>query len=561
MFHVISSPRAGGVTSRRASLNPRRRNWPLAVEALEGRALLTSWLSLPGATIASLVTDSAGAVYVSGAFTGTVDFAPGQDGGERTSYWYQEYNQYVDDAYIAKYDTAGSLVWVRTFECLRTGGFGNALIAVQPDGSSVYAVGRFQVDYDFGNNAVLDWNDSYDGVWPVEDTYLVKLDAAQGDAVWAISIGGPQGDYPTAVAVDPSGHVYTTGTISYNQTASAGEATVGSTGSTDPILLDPPDGTFGFTYLTHHDPAGNVVFADLLVRYESGVGFNAIQARPQGDPYEGVYLTGGFVGAWAPDPDHPEGLPRNTTSGSTTAVLLKYSLGGVCDWAVSMPRQTGYRKPASSVGVDLELDTSGYIITTGGFLGNIAFNVGKRNEIALSSLNGAEYVARCSNPTNGTDPVFAWAKPIKLAKDSQSNLERVAGGALALDDQDHIFTSGTYRGTVDFDPGAGKVLRTANQMTAYLLKLYPDGRYYTVRTPVDDDPAADSSCIVAVSDSDVYAGVQSTVTRWTTDLAASAPVIMSETIGPSVSFLGVLDEAILGVRVRDVLSARKGRRL
>ncbi len=108
--------------------------------------MLATWgpLNLPGASIASVVTDSAGNTYLGGDFRGEdVDFDPlGQ-------HWYcdTQYNalagRYVSDAFVARYRSDGTLAWIREFEStLPEAGMawdtGAASIDVKADGSAVY---------------------------------------------------------------------------------------------------------------------------------------------------------------------------------------------------------------------------------------------------------------------------------------------------------------------------------------------------------------------------------------------------------------------------------------
>src|SRR3954464_3141014 len=87
----------------------------VTLEQLEGRRLLTSisdsaaWrITSPGdETLSSQAVDSAGNVYVSGAFKGTVDFNPSAS---------KTFNvtaaNAAGDAFVAKYSATGGLYWV-----------------------------------------------------------------------------------------------------------------------------------------------------------------------------------------------------------------------------------------------------------------------------------------------------------------------------------------------------------------------------------------------------------------------------------------------------------------
>jgi hypothetical protein len=59
-------------------------------------------------TSGCVAVDSSGAPYLVGSFANTIDFNPGADTDERTS-------DGLTDAFLASYDTAGNLVWARTW--------------------------------------------------------------------------------------------------------------------------------------------------------------------------------------------------------------------------------------------------------------------------------------------------------------------------------------------------------------------------------------------------------------------------------------------------------------
>jgi Beta-propeller repeat len=95
----------------------------LCVEALEGRLCLASsgasqslfgfgWADRAGSTTgqvfgSAVATDPSGNVYVTGGFSGTVDFGPGPGATTLTD------SGPDDDTYLAKYSSTGPVLWVK----------------------------------------------------------------------------------------------------------------------------------------------------------------------------------------------------------------------------------------------------------------------------------------------------------------------------------------------------------------------------------------------------------------------------------------------------------------
>ena len=150
-------------------------------------------------------TDAAGNVYTTGYFRNTVDFDPGVGAFELTTTG-------DTDIFVSKLDEAGDFVWA-----LRMGGSGTDSaydIAVDASGN-VHTTGLFQntVDFDPGAGIFeLTSNGS-------DDMYVLKLDAA-GNLCWALGAGGAGSDMGTAVAVDASGSVYATGSVTWKLNSS-----------------------------------------------------------------------------------------------------------------------------------------------------------------------------------------------------------------------------------------------------------------------------------------------------------------------------------------------------
>lgn len=164
-----------------------------------------------------IAVDGAGNPAVTGYFQGTVDFDPGAGTANLDAS--------TSTIFVSKLDTAGNFVWARNFGN-NNGANGNA-IAVDGSGN-VYSTGTFiaPADFDPGPGTFnLAGNGS-------TDLYVSKLDSA-GNFVWARKLGGNFFDVGRGIAVDGAGDVFTTGLFSGPADFDPGPGTSNLTGSQD----------------------------------------------------------------------------------------------------------------------------------------------------------------------------------------------------------------------------------------------------------------------------------------------------------------------------------------
>ncbi len=146
-----------------------------------------------GDKIQSIALDGLGNIFTVGEF-------------EDTSYWETIMKRTpgpeVNNMFIAKYDTTGSVTWVRTLSTTgvqHSRGYG---VSCDPQGN-VYACGGTQGDTYSEGNYLFTSEGDYDAT-------VVKFDA-NGNYVWGRSMGGSESDKAYGVASDNNGFVYVTG--------------------------------------------------------------------------------------------------------------------------------------------------------------------------------------------------------------------------------------------------------------------------------------------------------------------------------------------------------------
>ncbi len=161
---------------------------------------------------AAVATDSIGNVYVTGSFRDTVSF------GDTTliaegDWW--------GDLFIAKYSTAGKLLWAR-----QGGGTeSDKGTAITVKGNAVYVAGTFEGIAYFGDSTFISKG--------ITDGFLAKY-TLNGDFIWAIQIGGIQQDKIQGVAVDNFDNVVITG--SFEKTAYFGSLSLQTAALSDMFL-------------------------------------------------------------------------------------------------------------------------------------------------------------------------------------------------------------------------------------------------------------------------------------------------------------------------------------
>ncbi len=164
--------------------------------------------------------DGSGNVYVTGKFTGTVDFDPGSGGTSHTAGGFS-------DAFLTRLDANGSLIWAT-----KVGGPGldeGTALTIDALGSIVWT-GGFQdtVDFEIGGGVTNLYNELG------TDIFVAKYNPNLSFG-WAKNMGGNGTDWGYAIALDGNDNVCLTGQF------------------TDQCDFDPNVGTANLTSLGEND--------------------------------------------------------------------------------------------------------------------------------------------------------------------------------------------------------------------------------------------------------------------------------------------------------------------
>ena len=358
----------------------------------------------------SIKIDTSGNIYITGDFTGTVDFDPGPSIFSLSSVLGSNL-QPTNDIFIAKLDSLGNFVYAKQF-----GGTSADIgtdIAVDVLGNS-YITGFFALTADFDpgpdtlNFTAIGWR----------DMCIVKLDTG-GNLVYAKQVGGPGNlKEPAGISVDSLGNVYTAGYFE------------------DTVDFDPGPNTFNLIpssldiYILKLDSIGNFLWAKQI-----GGGAGSIERAYDSelDILGNIYTTGYITDTTDFDP----GIGVYNLSGAISgkAFISKLDKDGNFVWAKTFQ---------ATEGTSLTIDALSNIYITGNFsAGSHDFDPGPN----VFNLHGAGladiYMSKLD--ANGN---FVWAKGMGSPTND-------FGYCIVVDANYNVCTVGDFSGTVDFDPGSG----------------------------------------------------------------------------------------------------------
>jgi len=361
----------------------------------------------------SLCIDASGSVYTIGYFGGITDFDP-------DSATYNLTTSGFKDIFISKLSADGNFLWARNF-----GGtsddFGYSITT--DDSGNVYTTGTFKgtADFDPGTGT---YNLTSAGDF---DIFISKLDA-NGNFLWAKTIGGTSIDQGYSVDTDASGNVYTTGYFY---------------GTAD---FDPGTGTYNLTsagkediFISKLSAEGNFLWAVFIGTTSTDIGYS-ITIDASGN----VYSTGSFKNTVDFDPG--TGTYNLVSNGGSDVFVSKLDDSGNFLWAAAMGGQSG------DVGNSITADKSGNVYTTGYFSGSGDFDPGVETYNLSSTSSFQQSFVSILN-TSGN---FQWAGAMNGTKS-------IISKSIAVDSLGNVFTTGSFIDSADVDPGVGTYYLTSGE--------------------------------------------------------------------------------------------------
>lgn len=385
-------------------------------------------------------------LYVSGAFTGTIDADPSTNISSITSAG-------DVDFFINKLTSSGNFLWNRHF-----GGTG----ADQADDIKTNEINAFYISGVFSNTVDFDpsggtfnLTTSNPGTPSEENRSFIAKYNLDGNVIWAERLGGRGGK--VMVNKNAPGNDY----IIFSGGGTAFSTTLDdfdpSQNTVSPV--PPPLPGANYAVIAKYDPDGKFIWADFFRTFFSmnasaGPGI----ARVIQDADKNLYFGGAYVQSFTA---YPQNILSLTPIGTvyTDAMLVKLNSNGALIWEKKIGAANAY----DYIG-DLTFDINGNIITAGSFggFGNNAvadFNIPGTPATLSSNGNYDGFVAAYNQ-----DGAFLYN-----GKTGGTGSDYMAGVAVA-DGKNWLF--GGFEVQADADPFAGITTLSANGTTDLFLDAY-----------------------------------------------------------------------------------------
>jgi hypothetical protein len=386
-----------------------------------------SWLAL----------DSAGNIYLTGTFQGTIDV--GTTTLSSAGQW---------DIYVAKLDSTGTFLWA-----IGAGGTGrdNSSSIAAHESGFLSIVGYFTESADFDPSPSATYSLTSAGG---ADAFVWKLDA-DGNFVSALAAGSTGMDSALDVAVDGLGSVHVVGSFSATVDFDPGPGTnnLSSTGDSDNDL-----------YVWKLDSSSDLMWARAVGAPEGIDRATGVAVDVGGN----VYVTGQFFGNADFDPG-----PGTTLFSSTSCVgkrssdgyVLKLDATGNFLWARQLAG-LGEENFQQYFGNPLALDADGNVYVVGSYNSPaVDFDDGPATILFSNRESRDGYVWKLDGATGG----FVWARTLGGPSEDSAR-------GIAVDSNGNVFVTGLFSGTATFDVGMSDISLTSTAAyDLFLARIDQDG--------------------------------------------------------------------------------------
>lgn len=375
----------------------------------------------------AIITDVNKNIYTAGYFNDTADFDTGPGIALQIT------PPLCLFAYVEKNDPNGNYTWVKVFKGSSQSYSQATHMAMDPSGN-LLITGVFGGTIDFDPGPGILNKTSIGG----SEVFILKLDVA-GNLLWVKSLPGLSAQHGASIDFDTSGNIYLGGNFIYTVDFDPGVGVV-NISSVSNSYMD--------AYILKLDANANYLWVKTINGALDDFCYG-IQVDNSGN----VYATGSFRDVVDFDPG-PGVINLSASSFYYYDVFfVKLNATGDFVWAKNIG------SIGDDFGIALEMDSANNLYAIGSYTGVIDLDPG----ISVFSINsGSAFILKLDSASN-----FLWGKGIDAGP-----------VAIALDGLANVYTTGTFNGTKDFDPGVAIANFTSySTQDMFVLKLDAMGNY------------------------------------------------------------------------------------
>lgn len=435
--------------------------WALVKSSRAGEPQWGTVLPEGSGNIFGVTADASGNSYVSGSFSGTVTV------GSTTLA-----SAGNDDAFVAKINSSGSVVWAVKFG--GTNADWSHGVGVDSSGN-VFFGGGFKDSVTFAGTTITSAGNN--------DFWIAKLNSS-GVAQWVKRIGGTgdeNGGWTQGIAVDSAGNAYISGQI--NSSFTVNGTSYGTTGALDSVVAK-------------IDSSGNWVWL--------ATGGSTASDHVYGIDVDGsgnVFVIGQFSG------DASWGSVSLTNAGNQDAYVAKISSSGTWQWAKKIA------SASPEFGYGISVSPTGNVVATGDFYGaSVNVDGTSLNNSGTASYDG--WVAQWNSSGS-----LQWAHRF-------GGSEYDGSFGVGQDDDGTIFVSGESDGPSSVVYGSGSAIShlagcTSDCYSSFLWALSSTGGVATTTT--SSTTSTTSTTTIPSSTTSVAGSSGPTTTVRSTTKSANSP--------------------------------------
>jgi energy-converting hydrogenase Eha subunit B len=379
------------------------------------------------ANINSTAVDGFGNTIVGGYFKGNIDL--NVDTSIAQSYTSAGA---LEDAFLAKYDTSGNLIWSFSLGS-NNGNERIQAITLDPQNNIYvggYYGGNFDADPDTSTHLLIQNNT----IWfNISDAFLAKY-SPSGKLIWAFSLSSQYNDYINNIDYSVQGKIVIAGFYEDSLDFDPGPSNV-------PLLVGVSG--FGDGFFASYDTSGNFNWVKRLGSATVTENLKYLETDTTG----AIIIGGTFTSSLDFDPSPSAGYTLDPEI-ALRYFLAKYNSSGNFVWARKLYSLSGNDKLFG-----LSVDANNNVYTIGEFTDTVDFNLSNSVVFNLTTAGDFDgFIAKYS-----PSAAFLWAKKIGLPNVNESL------NSMVINDANEIYLSGVFQGNgIDVDMGAAQFLLNSN---------------------------------------------------------------------------------------------------